>query len=597
MKKRLHTYRRLLRLARETDKSFWLVFWLSMLLTGLFPVLISFVTKAITAVVEHRSGSAVVHLLVLVGLYLVLGLLSAYFGAYIPRSTYTRRTYVRLFGLQQELRQQLNLDYQRVDSKSFLQQYLRGRRATEGNERGLEGILQYTVHLGAPALSLLLLFILLALWRPVIALGLLAYVLLYYYAENQKNLLEAQSSDELKEKSEQIKSLGQELGELANGKEIRLYQLNRPLLELYHRLISRISAIFRQTQRRALLYQLLPLAFMILLQLLFGYLLIEDYKLGRIQTDSFLFYLTVMGQIILLLDQQVSTFAFYIMHELDDVENFFELIDDKDDRPRGVRTIDLSHPPEIEFRNVSFSYAEAGKPVFSGLNFKIHSGESVALVGHNGAGKSTLVKLLCGLYYPDEGEILINGHRLEDYPKSELASLFSVVFQKVNSFPLTVGENLAMAEKVDKAKARAALTEVGLDSWLDQLPKGLDQPMGSSLEDEGVKLSGGQAQKLAFARCLYKNAPMLVLDEPTSALDALAESELYQQMHSLSRNKSALFISHRLSSTGFCDRVVLLKEGRVAEEGTHAELMAAGGEYAQLYALQAKYYQEEADHA
>ncbi len=258
----------------------------------------------------------------------------------------------------------------------------------------------------------------------------------------------------------------------------------------------------------------------------------------------------------------------------------------------GSRHIaELRRPISVEFRDVSFSYGgDTKEKIFDHLNLTIHAGEKMALVGVNGAGKTTLVKLLCGMYEPDEGSILLNGIDRNEFPKSELYQLFSAVFQQKFLLPVTVGENLALSAEYDSERAERALRDAGLEEIFKEKNVSLHTLFGKDLDEDGLELSGGQEQRFLLARALYKDAPFLVLDEPTAALDPIAESEVYDNYSRFSEGKTALFISHRLASTRFSDRIVLIGDGRIVEEGTHEELMEKGGAYAEMFRVQSSYY-------
>ncbi len=249
---------------------------------------------------------------------------------------------------------------------------------------------------------------------------------------------------------------------------------------------------------------------------------------------------------------------------------------------------------EIEFRNVSYTYYKAEEPTIKGLSFTLHKGERLALVGLNGAGKTTLIKLMCGLYDPTEGEILLNGKPVNAYNRDEYFTLFSAVFQDINELPVSIAENISgeSYELTDKENLERCMKQSGLYEKVESLPEKERTHLVRSIYDDAIELSGGQKQKMALAKALYKNAPILLLDEPTAALDPIAEQEMYMNYAGFSKGKASVFISHRLASTRFCDRIIMLEKGQIAETGTHAQLMQAGGKYAELYELQSSYYND-----
>ncbi len=249
--------------------------------------------------------------------------------------------------------------------------------------------------------------------------------------------------------------------------------------------------------------------------------------------------------------------------------------------------------PEITFEQVSYRYENAEEDTIRDLSFTLRSGERLALVGVNGAGKTTLVKLLTGLYRPTSGRILIDGVPQDKFLREDYYTLFSPVFQEVRTAFFSLAETVAGGEEYDPVRVREAMERAGLGEKLASLPRGIETRLDRTLHPDGIGLSGGEAQRLVLARALYKDAPVLVLDEPTAALDPIAESRVYQTYFDMCRGKTSLFISHRLASTAFCDRVILLDHGRIREEGTHEELLRAGGEYKRLYDIQSVWYREE----
>lgn len=249
---------------------------------------------------------------------------------------------------------------------------------------------------------------------------------------------------------------------------------------------------------------------------------------------------------------------------------------------------------EIEFKNVSYSYYMQEGYTLKNISFKINKGERIALVGHNGAGKTTLIKLICGFYHPTEGEILINGVNINEIDRESLIKLIAPVFQDSNHYAVSIKENVAMEtlDNIDEERLYNALDLAGLTQKIESLKSGVDTVITRDMDDTGVELSGGESQKLSIARAIYKNAPLVILDEPTSALDPIAESKLYMNLNKIINNHSAIFISHRLSSTKFCDRIFFLEKGELLEVGTHDGLMSIDSEYKKLFNMQAEYYKE-----
>lgn len=262
-------------------------------------------------------------------------------------------------------------------------------------------------------------------------------------------------------------------------------------------------------------------------------------------------------------------------------------------REGGISTGGMRTSPEtFLLTKVRYRYAGAPSDAVAGISLRIGAGEHIGIVGLNGAGKTTLVKLLCGLIDPTEGEIRYGGAAIPAYNRLEYYELFSAVFQQYSLLPVPLCENVAASEQCDLQKVRSCLERAGLWEKAASLPDGVHTLCDRTVHEHGAAFSGGEVQKLLLARALYRDAPVLLLDEPTAALDPIAERELYESYHTITRGKTAVFISHRLASTRFCDRILLIEDGRIAEEGSHEALMRLGGRYAALYETQAAYYRE-----
>ena len=300
----------------------------------------------------------------------------------------------------------------------------------------------------------------------------------------------------------------------------------------------------------------------------------------------------------------VSTFTTWVMgilqaaqklHEESlDISQVREFLDYPEPfRFEGGAAIPKADAYELKLEHVSFRYPGAEEDTIHDLDLTVRPGEKLAIVGLNGAGKTTLVKLLCGLFDPTEGRVLLNGVNVRDFNRREYYGLFSAVFQEFSILDVTVAENIAQTnENIDTQKLWDCIEKAGLTQTIQKLPKGLDTHVGREVYLDGVLFSGGQTQRLMLARALYKDGAILLLDEPTAALDPLAENDIYQKYKDMTAGKTSLFISHRLASTRFCDRIIFIADGRITEEGTHDQLLARGGAYARLFEIQSRYYQE-----
>ena len=379
-----------------------------------------------------------------------------------------------------------------------------------------------------------------------------------------------------------------------NGKDIRMYRMDRWLLAEMEKSIDEICGIRDHEQRKIMLAEMMEriLAF---IRNIFLYLyLFWQMSQGKFGISGFLLYVGV-----------VSGFGSWMTGMFDAVQSLFQnrsyicrLQDffEEGQAEEAVKTA-VAEPGkvhEIRFENVCFRYEGSAEDMIHDLNLTIRPGEKLALVGANGAGKTTLVKLMCGLYRPDSGRVLLDGQEMKQILSRELFREFGVVFQDVFAFSFSLADNVSgkETERTDQNRLEESLRSAGLWERVKELPEGQDTALNRDLEEDGVQLSGGELQKLMLARALYKNAPIMILDEPTAALDPIAESEMYHRYQEMLSGKTGIFISHRLSSTQFCDRILFLENGRIVEEGTHEELLEKRGKYREMFDIQARYYRE-----
>ena len=272
------------------------------------------------------------------------------------------------------------------------------------------------------------------------------------------------------------------------------------------------------------------------------------------------------------------------------VNYYFDIMKTENEMTYGGKDLDLTDAFEIEFKNVSFKYPGSNNYSLKNINLKINNGEHLAVVGRNGSGKTTFIKLMCRLYDVTEGEILINGVNIKDYTEESINRLYSVVFQDFQMFSLPVSDNISADKKYDRERMLDCLEQANIKDRILNMPNKENSYLYKDIDKTGVEISGGEAQKLALARALYKNSPVVILDEPTAALDPVAENEIYNRFNSFVENKTAIYISHRLSSCVFCSRIAVFDNARLAETGTHSQLLENKGKYSELWNAQAQYY-------
>lgn len=384
--------------------------------------------------------------------------------------------------------------------------------------------------------------------------------------------------------------------DFAAAKDIRIYSMASWLRECYRDLSDQRSKWDRNVVKKSFLSRIADLVVILIRDGGAYALLIHMFYSGKIGIDEFVLYFAAISSFASWVGGIISCWnkANTVSLKLCDFRDFVDY-PEYDGSGIAKAADHMNTVPEIEFKNVSFRYDGAEQDTIHDLSLKIKSGEKLALVGLNGAGKTTLVKLLCGLYRPTSGEIFFNSIPLSDFKRQDYYKLISPVFQEIRTAFFSLAETVSgkSTSETDLEKAETCMRQAGLGAKIDALPDGIHTKLNKKVHENGTELSGGEAQKLMLARALYKDAPLLILDEPTAALDPIAESKIYNEFNVMAKNKTSLFISHRLASTSFCDRIILLENGNITEEGTHQELMGANGTYKGLFDIQSCWYKED----
>lgn len=489
----------------------------------------------------------------------------------------------------------LYCEYGRIESVEGQRSYERARAGLFWGDQSMTTVMsRAAVELFVNVLGFAIYSGILSTLNFTVILLLVALSLVNFFSVKHAHTFEHRKQDEKAGLTNKLNYIQWTADDIRFGKDIRMYGMAPWFIQFRDILLDTFSALQTRIKNRYFLAGAVNAVTLLIRDGIAYTYLIWCITEGRITTGDFVLYFgAVTG---------FSDFVGNIVNGMNDLhkaslqmDDLRAFLEEETEAEEGTGQIPRDAKITIDFEHVTFSYEKKEEPVLKDFCLHIEGGEKLALVGVNGAGKTTLVKLLCGFMKPDEGRILINGTDTRQFRREELLKLFSTVFQDIYIAPFTVAENVSMKVEAETDMDRVAdcLQKAGLYGKIMEYPKGIHSSMIKETEaEEAVSLSGGQQQKLLMARALYKDAPVLILDEPTSALDPVAESETYENFHAFSKDKTAIYISHRLASTRFCDRIVLLEYGRAREVGSHDRLMEQNGEYARMYRVQSQYYQE-----
>ena len=485
-------------------------------------------------------------------------------------------------------------DYKNIESTEGRTRFQKAVQCFDnGDGSGSTKLIYCMIAIFTSVVSFILYSSVLSFLNPLIILFLTGLTVINFAASTWSRKFDEKHRDKASEIGRKLWYVQSGSRDIKAGKDTRLYSMKPWFMEIRDRYLSDYFELKQKIQNR---YYISGIVHGLTLFLRDGAAyayLIYMVSNGRVQLGEFVLYFGAIAGF--------SGFINNIAYNVNDINGANVHMNDARLFLEGSDDPELANPAElpsfasatsISFRNVNFSYSEESGKVLDNFSLEIKAGEKIALVGVNGAGKTTIVKLLCGFYTPDSGEILINGENIKNFKKTDLYKLFSAVFQDIVIMPFTIGENVSMTaiDFSDREKINKSLETAGLLEAIGKYSDGIDTPMTKNFDENGIVLSGGQQQKLLMARALYKDAPILILDEPTAALDPIAESETYEMFHGITQSKTALYISHRLASTRFCDRIILVKDGKIAEAGSHADLLRKGGEYANMFEIQSHYY-------
>ena len=509
---------------------------------------------------------------------------------------------VRFDLITERIEKVLSMDYQTLEQPHMLNMFQRANNATGGNNNGVEGMMHCMNNMGTLIVTMVVsASAIIGLdWRLIIALtvAMLTNYGSYLWSVKQDKVV---YWDKMAPTWRKINYMERCTQDFDFAKDIRLFSMKNWLLKKQAEALRDSERKYAKSRnfwlRHSLIYSFTSLCSGAIMY----YILIVEVLEKGLEIGDFTLFLGLCGAFSAALSDFYATVGDIqrCSMQTDDFRTFMDYPAEETGDFLVLSEVLNGKTPSFEFKNVSFCYEGAEQYALKNLNLCFPAGQRLAVVGLNGAGKTTFIKLLLRLYDVTEGEILLNGVNIKRFRRSEYYKVFAPVFQNVELFAFPMAENVSMQspEKTDKKLAEECITMAGLKQKVDSLEKGVDTELLKIVHEDGVDLSGGEKQKLALARALYKDAPVIVLDEPTAALDALAEYELYQNFDKMIQEKSAVYISHRLSSTRFCDVIAMFVAGEMIEYGTHEELLEKNGAYAEIFRVQAQYYEEQEDGA
>lgn len=576
------------------DKTLFLLCFLQIPATVIIPLLGIYMPKiVIDSATSHVSVSKLmlnvsIPVIGIIALNLLLNICSSI--------TNFRGISYRLKYMQMIADKTMDTDYENIDSPAGQEKFMKANMSVDSNSSATEAILKVYVQLFSNIIGFILYAGIISSINAAILAFLIASSIINYFVGRYVSNFEHRNKSNLAPVQRKLRYISNKTGEFNAAKDMRLYNMFPWFKNMFSNLKNkRIYFEKKNIYRRYFANFIDGILLLLRDGLTYGFLIYLVLYKGMSVGDFVLYFGAVAG---------FSAWLSGIVKNLNslnsmslDICDLREYLEMKDNMNKGteVRLPDAYELPcDIELKNLYYKYPGAEDYTIKNMNLHIKRGEKIALVGVNGAGKTTLVKLICGLYTPTKGDIYINGKKSSLYNRDEYYTLFSVVFQDIYLLPVSIEKNIALKteENIDDKKMNNVINMSGLNEKIKSLPKGKKTLLVKSVYEEAIELSGGEMQKLMLARALYKDSPVIILDEPTAALDSIAENGIYEKYNELTKGHTSIFISHRLSSTRFCDRILFIENGSIIEEGDHYSLMNQDGKYKKMYDMQSYYYKD-----
>lgn len=566
---------------------------LSALLAVALNLMNLYVSPMILSVVER--GAAASELLWTIGGFTLGLMVVSAASSYVNANTLYGRISVRCELINLLNRKAATTSYPNLFDEEFKHLETKSQEAIGANSSATEAVWTTLTELTTNIVGFAVYVLLMSSIQPLLLIAILSTTVLSYLVSNHLNGWGYRHMEEESKYYSQISYLDRSASDLTLAKDIRIFGLRSWIDELYGKGMAAYTAFQRKAEGIYLWAKVVDLILAFLRNGIAYVYLIGSVIRNEINVSEFLLYFSAVGGFAAWVSGILG--GLHTLHkqslEISTVREcleYPELFRFEDGEPIEAEADRLY---EIRLENVCFRYPGAEKDTLTNINLTLHPGEKLAVVGLNGAGKTTLIKLICGFLDPTAGRVLLDGTDIRTYNRRDYYKMFSAVFQEFSLLAGTVATNVAQDNVgIDLERVKDCVEKAGLRNKIESLKDGYETYLNRNVFENAILLSGGETQRLMLARALYKDAPFIVLDEPTAALDPIAESEMYQKYHEMTSGKSSIYISHRLASTRFCDRIILIADGGIGEEGTHEELIRLGGNYAQLFEVQRKYYQE-----
>lgn len=576
--------------AWKYDKGVFGLFGMFTIVSSIYPFIGIIFPKFILD--ELLTTKDMKNLLLLLATFFLSSSLLGFGTAYLSGANYARMIGIRMKFLGITANKCMTTDFKNTEDPKFLNDMSTSMRALENDDTGIEGVLHKLFALGSGIITLIGYVLLIGNLNILILLYIFLSVSITYYFTLKVKQYEHQKEEKISDIERHVNYTYNIMYDFSYGKDMRIFGIRNWISGLFSKYMNMRFDISKDIRFKNLKIEIVNCILLLLREgIVYSYLiyLVVTNKLG---IGSFTMYFAAIASLANHMKVIVEDIAHINGQNLyiNDLRDFIE----KKEETEPTNPMKLPKGPfSIEFKNVSFKYPGSDNYVYEDISFAIKAGQKLAIVGHNGAGKTTFIKLLCRMYEPESGEILLNGINIKEFSKKEYYTIISAVFQEVKTMAFSVAENIACSENYNEEKVLMSLEKADMKEKVLSTQNGIKTSMQKILDDEGIEFSGGETQRIILARALYKDAGIVVLDEPTAALDAIAEKNIYEKFNAMVEDKTAIFISHRLASTSFCDVIAMFEHGKLVEYGTHDELIELNGKYADMFNVQAQYYRED----